>query len=59
MRTAITRDIKVSVEVIYQPVYSKPAEREFVHVRIMSGIQIECNSRVMVNPFLLYVVGFV
>lgn len=31
MQTATTRDIKVSVEVIYQPVYSKPVDREFVH----------------------------
>ncbi len=31
MRTAITNDIRVSVEVIYQPVYSKPLQHEFVH----------------------------
>jgi ApaG protein len=31
IQTAITYNIKVSVEPIYQPIYSKPIEREFVH----------------------------
>jgi len=31
MQTAITHDIRVSVEVIYQPTYSKPLKNEYVH----------------------------
>lgn len=31
IKTAITHNVKVSVEPIYQPIYSKPMEREFVH----------------------------
>lgn len=30
METAITNDIRVSVEVIYQPAYSKPLKNEYV-----------------------------
>ncbi len=30
METAITNDIKVTVEVIYQPAYSKPMKNEYV-----------------------------
>ncbi len=31
MQSAITYDIKVSVEAMYQPMYSKPINKEFVH----------------------------
>ena len=31
METAITFDIKVSVESMYQPIYSKPLARKFIH----------------------------
>ncbi len=31
MQTAITHNIRVSVEAIYQSAYSKPIDREFVH----------------------------
>lgn len=31
METAITSGIKVSVEAMYQPTYSKPIEHEYIH----------------------------
>ena len=31
MQSAITYDVKVSVEAMYQPMYSKPTNKEFVH----------------------------
>lgn len=31
METAITHDIRVSVETMYQPMYSKPLAKEYVH----------------------------
>lgn len=31
METAITHDIRISVETMYQPMYSKPLAKEYVH----------------------------
>lgn len=31
MQTAITEGVKISVEVAYQPAYSKPNKREYMH----------------------------
>jgi len=31
MNTSITQDIKVSVETMYQTMYSKPMEKEYIH----------------------------
>ena len=50
METAITQDIKVSVETMYQSMYSKPKEKEFVHayrvtIENLGGVAVQLLSR--------------